>query len=161
MIYKIICNIQCTDSPEYFQFDAFVSHATDTEEYTEQVIRKGLQKKGYRVQTPADFMAGHATDESIIDAYNASRYIIILFSPQYSHNCSELIYAYNKLEKTRTNCLIPVMCGAMVPETLKHVTYADSEVDDVVSRVSATIGKTLSNYTSSVLHLSIKQMVGL
>ena len=118
-----------------------MSHATDTEEFAEQVMRRGLKERGYTVQMPGDFTAGHPTDENIIDAYTASRYIVILFSENYSHNCSELIYAYNKLEMTRTNCLIPVMCGAMVPETLKHVTYADSEVDDVVGRVAVTIGK--------------------
>ena len=133
--------IVLTDSMEEFQYDAFVSHATDTEDFAEQVMRRGLKERGYKVQTPGDFMAGHTTDENIIDAYSASRYVVILFSEKYSHNCSELIYAYNKLEMTRTNCIIPVMCGATVPETLKHVTYADSEVDDVVSRVALTIGK--------------------
>ena len=92
---------------------------------------------------PGDFMAGHSIDDNIINAYTASRFIVILFSERYSHNSSELTYAYNKLEMTRTNCLIPVMCGAMVPETLKHVTYADSEVDDVVDRVAVTIGKVM------------------
>lgn len=124
-----------------FQYDMFVSHASDAEEFAELVIRKGLKERGYKVKTPGDFTAGHSTDENIIDAYNSSRYIVILFSEQYNHNCSELVYAYNKLEMTRTNCLIPVMCGAMVPEALKHVTYADYEVDDVVDRVAATIGK--------------------
>ena len=133
--------IAFTDSTEQFEYDAFVSHATDAEEFAELVIRKGLKERGYKVQMPGDFMAGNSTDENIIDAYTASRYIVILFSEKYSHNCSELIYAYNKLEMTRTNCVIPVMCGAMVPETLKHVTYADSEVDDVVDRVAITIGK--------------------
>ena len=136
-----VCVVTLTDSTNQFEYDAFVSHAPDTEEFAEQVVRRGLKERGYRVQTPGDFMAGHTTDESIIDAYTTSRYIVILFSEKYSHNCSELIYAYNKLETTRTNCLIPVMCGAMVPETLKHVTYADFEMDDVVDRVALTIGK--------------------
>ena len=42
---------------------------------------------------------------------------------------------------TKSNCLIPVMCGAMVPETFQHITYAYSQVDDVVSRVAITISK--------------------
>jgi len=105
------------------------------------VIKRGLTEKGYKVQTPGDFLAGQATDENITHTYNISRYIVILFSQEYSHNCTDLIYAYNKMKMTRTNCLIPVMCGAMVPETLKYITYADSEVDDVVTRVETTIGK--------------------
>ena len=40
--------------------------------------------------------------------------IVILFLKKYSHNSSELTYAYNKLEMTRTHCLIPVMCGAVM-----------------------------------------------
>ena len=131
------------DSTDQYKYDAFVSHATDTEEFAEQVMRKGLNERGYKVQMPSDFMAGHSIDDNIIDAYTASRYVVILFSEKYSHNSSALTYAYNKLEMTRTNCLIPVMCGAMVPETLQHVTYADSEVDDVVDRVAVTIGKVM------------------
>ena len=132
-----------TDSTEQFQYDVFLSHATDTEEFAEQVVRRGLKERGYKVKTPGDFTAGHTTDDNIIDAYAASRYIVILFSEKYGLNSSELIYAYNKLENTKTNCLIPVMCGATVPETLQHITYADSEVDNVVSRVAITIGKTV------------------
>ena len=87
----------------------------------EQVMRRGLRERERdKVQIPGDLMAGHITDGSIIDAYSASWYIVILFSEKYSHDCSELIYAY-KLEMTRTNCIIPVMCGATVTKTLKHV----------------------------------------
>ena len=130
-----------TDSTEQFQYDVFVSYATDTEEFAEQVVRRGLKERDYKVKTPGDFMPGYTIDENIIDAYAASRYVVILFSEKYGLNSSELIYAYNKLEMTKTNCLIPVMCGATVPETLRHITYADFEKDDVVSRVAATIGK--------------------
>ena len=141
--------IVLTDSPNLFKYDVFISYASDAEEFAELVVRKGLKERGYKVQTPNNFTPGYATDENIIDAYNSSRYIVILFSELYSHNCSELIYAYNKLEMTRTNCLIPVMRGAMVPERLKHVTYADSEVDDVVDRVAATIGEMIAHVSPS------------
>ena len=140
------------DSTEQFQYDVFLSHATDTEEFAEQVVRRGLKERGYKEKTPGDFTAGHTTDENIIDAYAASRYIVILFSEKYGLNSSELIYAYNKLEKTKTNCLIPVMCGATVPETLQHITYADSEVDNVVSRVALTIGKIFVYLLHHVVH---------
>ena len=129
------------DSAEQFQYDVFVSYASDTEEFAEQVMRRGLTERGYKVQTPINFIAGYTTDQSIINAYSVSRYIVILFSEEYSHDCLQLIYAYNKLERTKTNCVIPVMCGAVVPKKLKHVTYADFEVDDVVDRVAVTIGK--------------------
>ena len=146
-------NLLITDSIEQFQYDAFLSHATDTEEFAEQVMRRGLKERGYKVKTPGDFIPGHTTDENIIDAYAASRYVVILFSEKYGLNSSELVYAYNKLEMTKTNCLIPVMCGATVPETLQHITYANSDVDDVVSRVALTIGKVVYLLlTSQVLH---------
>ena len=52
------------------EYDAFVSHAIDVEEFAEQVMRKHLNKRGYKVQMP-----GHSTDNNIIDAYIVSRYM--------------------------------------------------------------------------------------
>ena len=129
------------DSTEKFQYDVFLSYAADTEEFAEKVIRRGLKDRGYKVQTPIDFLVGHAIDENIIDAYTASRYIVILFSEKYSQSNPEFIHAFNKLKMTKTNCLVPVICGGILPEALKHITYSDFEVDDVVSRVAVTIGE--------------------
>ena len=133
------------DSPDLYQYDVFISHAQDNENYVNTVLKKGLVEKGYRVQTPVDFVAGHVSDKNIINAFKYSRYVMILFSAAYDHNCSELQYAYNKVDETRYNCLIPVKCGGVIPAKLERITYADYDNDDVVSRVEQTIGIIISS----------------
>ncbi|XP_065909777.1 uncharacterized protein [Dysidea avara] len=130
-------------SPDLYQYDVFISHTQDTDDYVNTVLKKGLEGKGYRVQTPVDFVAGHVSDENIINTFKYSRYVMILFSAAYDHNCSELQYAYNKVDETKYNCLIPVKCGGVIPAKLERITYADYDNDDVVSRVEQTIGTPL------------------
>ena len=132
-------------STDLYQYDLFISHAQDTDDFVNTALRKGLMEKGYRVQTPADFVAGHASDINIINAFMSSRYVMIMFSAEYDHNCSELRYAYNKVDETNYNCLIPVKCGGVIPAKLERITYADYDNDDVVSRVEQTIGMCCSS----------------
>jgi len=121
----------------------FISHAQDTDDYVNTVLKKSLMGKGYRVQTPVDFVAGYASDKNIINALMVSRYVMILFSAAYDHDCSELQFAYNKVDETHYNCLIPVKCGGAIPAKLQRITYADWDDNDVVSRVEQTIGMCL------------------
>ena len=102
-------------------------------------LKRGLMEIGYHVQTPADYVVG-CTSDNIIAAFNTSRYVMILFSAAYDHHCSELQYAYNKVNEIHCNCLIPVKCGGKIPRKLERITYANYETDDVISRVEQTIG---------------------
>jgi len=133
----------------------FISHAPDTDDYVNTILRKGLMGKGYNVQTPADFVADHASDENIIKMFMLSRYVMILFSAEYDHNCSELQYAYNKVNETNCNCLIPVKCGGVIPAKLERITYADCDNDDVVSRVEQAIGMCVVVVYPSMLYVII------
>ena len=117
----------------------FISHTQDTEDYVKTILKSGLMEKGYRVQTPVDYVVGHTTDD-IMKAFTTSRYIIILFSASYDHHCLELQYAYNKVSKTHCNCLIPMKCGGVIPKKLQCITYADYDNDEVITRVEQTIG---------------------
>jgi len=135
--------IVLTGSPDLYQYDVFISHAQDTDDYVSTVLKKGLMRKGYRVQTPAEFVAGCASNDNIINAFMITRYVMILFSATYDHNCSELQFAYNKVDDTHYNCLIPIKCGGVIPTKLQRITYADWDDDDVVSRVEQTIGMCL------------------
>ncbi|XP_065883052.1 uncharacterized protein [Dysidea avara] len=132
-------------SPDLFQYDVFISHTQDTEDYVKTILKSGLMEKGYRVQTPVDYVVGHTTDD-IMKAFTTSRYIIILFSASYDHHCLELQYAYNKVSKTHCNCLIPMKCGGVIPKKLQCITYADYDNDEVITRVEQTIGKPLHDH---------------
>jgi len=134
-----------TDSPDLYQYDVFISHAQDTDDYVNTILKKDLMRKGYHVQAPFDFIAGYVSDKNIINAFMVSRYVMILFSAAYDHNCSELQFAYNKVDETNYNCLIPVKCGGVIPTKLQRITYADWDDDDVVSRVEQAIGMYLVN----------------
>jgi len=128
-----------TDSTDLFKYDVFISHTQDTEDYVKTTLKSRLMEKGYRVQTPIDYVVGNTSD-NIIDAFTVSRYVMILFSAAYDHHCSELQYAYNKVNEMHCNCLIPVKCGGTIPKKLQRITYADSENGDIIYRVEQTIG---------------------
>jgi len=126
-------------SQDLFKYDVFISHTQDTEDYVKTTLKSGLMEKGYRVQTPVDFVVGNTSDD-IINVFTTSRYVMILFSAAYDHHCPELQYAYNKVNETHSNCLIPVKCGGSVPKKLQHITYADYDDGDIICRVEQAIG---------------------
>ena len=137
--YAIIESVSLTDLPEVYQYDVLISHAQDTEDYVNAVLKRGLTEKGYLVQTSANYVVG-CTSDNIIAAFNTSRYVMILFSAAYDHHCSELQYAYSKVNETHCNCLIPVKCGGNIPRKLERITYANYEDDEIISRVEKTVG---------------------
>jgi len=141
-MYIVLLIIMFKDSLDLYKYDVFISHVQDTDDYVNTVLKKGLKEKHYCVKTSNDFVVGNASHEHIIEP---SRYVMILFSAAYDHNSSELQCAYNKVDETHYNCLIPVKCGGVIPTKLQRITYADWDDDDVVSRVEQTIGMCLVN----------------
>ena len=75
-----------------------------------------------------DFLAGQTIIDNINDAVNKSRKVIIVFSksfPTSDHCMVELSRAMERLQMTRTRCIVPIAVDQSdVPEELRSkVTY--------------------------------------
>ena len=66
------------------QFDAFVSYASDDQEWVDQVLSKSMERPGFKLCLhERDFQVGRSITENIVDCMGKSRYCLIILSHHY------------------------------------------------------------------------------